>query len=128
MIAVLGGFGAAACWATTSDRTRSPFASVSSLLSSGALPLTPFATLFPQALLPLYIFEPRYLALLEDCLKTRSRLIGMIDKNIDGKIKVRVAADAASSATTVPPCISATCSTIARPSPEPGMLRAEVAR
>jgi uncharacterized protein len=44
------------------------------------LPIFPLsgALLLPRARLPLHIFEPRYLALLEDCLKTRSRLIGMI--------------------------------------------------
>ncbi|MFN3644446.1 MAG: LON peptidase substrate-binding domain-containing protein [Gemmobacter sp.] len=38
----------------------------------------PGALLLPRARLPLHIFEPRYLAMLDDCLKTRSRLIGMI--------------------------------------------------
>jgi len=38
----------------------------------------PGALLLPRAKLPLHIFEPRYLAMLEDCLKTRTRLIGMI--------------------------------------------------
>jgi len=38
----------------------------------------PGALLLPRARLPLHIFEPRYLAMLEDCLKTRERLIGMI--------------------------------------------------
>ena len=38
----------------------------------------PGVVLFPRARLPLHIFEPRYLALLEDCLKTPGRLIGMI--------------------------------------------------
>ena len=44
------------------------------------LPVFPLtgALLLPRARLPLHIFEPRYLALLEDVLKTRSRLIGMI--------------------------------------------------
>ena len=32
----------------------------------------------PRARLPLQIFEPRYLAMLEDTLKTSHRLIGMI--------------------------------------------------
>ncbi len=36
------------------------------------------ALLLPRARLPLHIFEPRYLAMIEDCLKTRARLIGMI--------------------------------------------------
>jgi uncharacterized protein len=38
----------------------------------------PGALLLPRARLPLHIFEPRYLAMIEDCLKTRTRLIGMI--------------------------------------------------
>lgn len=38
----------------------------------------PGALLLPRARLPLHIFEPRYLALLEDCMKTPHRLIGMI--------------------------------------------------
>ena len=38
----------------------------------------PGALLLPRAKLPLHIFEPRYLAMLEDCMGTRSRLIGMI--------------------------------------------------
>ncbi|MFZ1727622.1 MAG: LON peptidase substrate-binding domain-containing protein [Albidovulum sp.] len=44
------------------------------------IPLFPLpgALLLPRALLPLQIFEPRYLAMLDDCLKTPHRLIGMI--------------------------------------------------
>ncbi len=38
----------------------------------------PGALLLPRARLPLHIFEPRYLAMLDDVLKTRDRLIGMI--------------------------------------------------
>lgn len=38
----------------------------------------PGALLLPRARLPLNIFEPRYLALLEDTLRTPHRLIGMI--------------------------------------------------
>lgn len=38
----------------------------------------PGALLLPRARLPLNIFEPRYLAMLEDTLKTQNRLIGMI--------------------------------------------------
>ena len=38
----------------------------------------PGALLLPRARLPLHIFEPRYLAMIEDCLATRHRLIGMI--------------------------------------------------
>lgn len=38
----------------------------------------PGALLLPRARLPLHIFEPRYLQMLDDTLKTPSRLIGMI--------------------------------------------------
>ena len=38
----------------------------------------PGALLLPRARLPLHIFEPRYLAMVDDCLKTGHRLIGMI--------------------------------------------------
>lgn len=38
----------------------------------------PGALLLPRARLPLHIFEPRYLAMLDDCLKSRNRLIGMV--------------------------------------------------
>lgn len=44
------------------------------------IPLFPLpgALLLPRARLPLHIFEPRYLAMLDDTLKTRHRIIGMI--------------------------------------------------
>ncbi len=38
----------------------------------------PGALLLPRGRLPLHIFEPRYLAMLDDALKTRERLIGVI--------------------------------------------------
>ncbi|SFE83458.1 hypothetical protein SAMN04515678_11834 [Roseivivax sediminis] len=38
----------------------------------------PGALMLPRARLPLHLFEPRYLAMLDDCLKTESRLIGMV--------------------------------------------------
>jgi len=38
----------------------------------------PGALLLPRARLPLHIFEPRYLAMLEDCMATPQRLIGMV--------------------------------------------------
>jgi Lon protease-like protein len=38
----------------------------------------PGALLLPRARLPLHIFEPRYLQMLDDTLKTKHRLIGMI--------------------------------------------------
>lgn len=45
-----------------------------------SLPVFPLsgALLLPRARLPLHIFEPRYLAMVEDALATRPRLIGMI--------------------------------------------------
>lgn len=45
----------------------------------------PGALLLPRARLPLHIFEPRYVAMLDDCLKTQSRLIGMIQPNPTAK-------------------------------------------
>lgn len=44
------------------------------------IPLFPLpgALLLPRARLPLHIFEPRYLQMVDDTLKTRHRLIGMI--------------------------------------------------
>lgn len=44
------------------------------------IPLFPLpgALLMPRARLPLHIFEPRYLAMIDDVLKTQSRLVGMI--------------------------------------------------
>ena len=41
----------------------------------------PGALMLPRARLPLHIFEPRYLAMLDDALKTPERLIGMIQPN-----------------------------------------------
>jgi Lon protease-like protein len=41
----------------------------------------PGALLLPRARLPLHLFEPRYLAMLEDALATPHRLIGMIQPN-----------------------------------------------
>lgn len=42
------------------------------------------ALLLPRGRLPLHVFEPRYLAMLEDCMKTPHRLIGMVQPR-DGK-------------------------------------------
>ncbi|MFZ7092103.1 LON peptidase substrate-binding domain-containing protein [Primorskyibacter sp. 2E233] len=49
----------------------------------GVIPVFPLpgALLLPRARLPLHIFEPRYLAMLEDSLKTDTRLIGMVQPN-----------------------------------------------
>ena len=51
----------------------------------------PGALLLPRARLPLNIFEPRYLAMLEDTLKTPHRLVGMIQPVLvpDGKPEPR---------------------------------------
>ena len=54
------------------------------MISAADLPSTlalfplPGALLLPRARLPLHIFEPRYLAMLDDTLKTPHRLIGMV--------------------------------------------------
>ena len=49
----------------------------------GTIPVFPLpgALLLPRARLPLHIFEPRYLAMLDDALKTPERLIGMVQPN-----------------------------------------------
>ncbi|PSL21306.1 LON peptidase substrate-binding domain-containing protein [Shimia abyssi] len=41
----------------------------------------PGALLLPRARLPLHIFEPRYLAMLDDALKSGQRVIGMVQPN-----------------------------------------------
>ncbi|MGI9372542.1 MAG: LON peptidase substrate-binding domain-containing protein [Hyphomicrobiales bacterium] len=57
------------------------------MINAAELPQTlpifplPGALLLPRARLPLHIFEPRYLQMLEDTLKTSTRLIGMIQPN-----------------------------------------------
>ncbi len=57
------------------------------MLKSADLPDTiavfplPGALLLPRSRLPLHIFEPRYLQMLEDTLKTPQRLIGMVQPN-----------------------------------------------
>ena len=54
------------------------------MISGADLPQTipifplPGALLLPRARLPLHVFEPRYLAMFDDTLKTPHRLIGMI--------------------------------------------------
>lgn len=50
------------------------------------IPLFPLpgAVLMPRARIPLHLFEPRYLQMLEDALKTEHRLIGMIQPEGDG--------------------------------------------
>lgn len=46
----------------------------------GTIPVFPLpgALLLPRSRLPLHLFEPRYLQMFEDCLKTSHRLIGMV--------------------------------------------------
>ena len=57
---------------------------MNSMIAAADLPPTipvfplPGALLLPRARLPLHIFEPRYLAMLDDTLKTSHRLIGMV--------------------------------------------------
>ncbi len=54
------------------------------MISAADLPPTiplfplPGALLLPRARLPLHLFEPRYLTMMEDALKTPHRLIGMV--------------------------------------------------
>lgn len=54
----------------------------------GTIPVFPLpgALLLPRARLPLHIFEPRYLQMLDDALKTDQRLIGMVQPNeVEGR-------------------------------------------
>lgn len=53
---------------------------ISSIDLPDTIPVFPLpgALLLPRARLPLQIFEPRYLAMLDDTLKTDHRLIGMV--------------------------------------------------
>ena len=47
----------------------------------------PKAILLPRSRLPLHIFEPRYLAMVDDCLKTPHRFIGMLQPTgIEGRL------------------------------------------
>lgn len=50
------------------------------------IPLFPLtgAVLMPRARIPLHVFEPRYLQMLDDALKTEHRLIGLIQPEGDG--------------------------------------------
>ncbi|HKL05158.1 MAG TPA: LON peptidase substrate-binding domain-containing protein [Roseovarius sp.] len=41
----------------------------------------PGALMLPRSRLPLHLFEPRYLAMLDDALKTPHRMIGMVQPN-----------------------------------------------
>ncbi|WP_085864314.1 LON peptidase substrate-binding domain-containing protein [Pseudooctadecabacter jejudonensis] len=46
----------------------------------------PGALLLPRARLPLHLFEPRYLAMLDDAMKTDHRMIGMIQPNGEDRL------------------------------------------
>ena len=51
----------------------------------------PGALLLPRAKLPLHIFEPRYLQMLEDAMKTKHRLIGMVQpRDVPGSTEKRL--------------------------------------
>ena len=51
----------------------------------------PGALLLPRARMPLHIFEPRYLTMLDDTLKTPTRLIGMVQpREIPGSDEKRL--------------------------------------
>lgn len=56
------------------------------------IPLFPLpgALLLPRGRLPLHIFEPRYLQMIEDCMKTGPRLIGMIQPRPAPKGELRL--------------------------------------
>ena len=47
----------------------------------------PGALLLPRARLPLHLFEPRYLAMLDDAMKTEHRMIGMIQPNGEDRLQ-----------------------------------------
>ena len=50
----------------------------------------PGAMILPRSHLPLHVFEPRYLAMIDDALKTEHRLIGMIQPYTDGDKEKRL--------------------------------------
>ena len=51
----------------------------------------PGALLLPRSRLPLHLFEPRYLAMMDDALKTPGRLIGMIQpRDVPGSDTTRL--------------------------------------
>lgn len=67
------------------------------MMSAADLPDTipvfplPGALLLPRARLPLHIFEPRFLAMLDDTLKTSHRLIGMVQpREVPGSSEKRL--------------------------------------
>ena len=57
------------------------------------IPVFPLAgaLLLPRAKLPLHLFEPRYLQMLEDAMKTKHRLIGMVQpRDVPGSAQKRL--------------------------------------
>jgi uncharacterized protein len=57
------------------------------------IPVFPLAgaLLLPRAKLPLHLFEPRYLQMLEDAMKTKHRLIGMVQpRDVPGSAEKRL--------------------------------------
>lgn len=57
------------------------------------IPVFPLAgaLLLPRAKLPLHLFEPRYLQMLEDAMKTKHRLIGMVQpREVPGTAEKRL--------------------------------------
>lgn len=59
----------------------------------GTIPVFPLpgALMLPRARLPLHIFEPRYLAMLDDTMKTSHRLIGMVQpREVPGSAEKRL--------------------------------------
>src|SRR5262245_34911268 len=63
-----------ATWLGTRPKRSLEPVSMSSVDCAAPLPIFPLPTvqLFPHALLPLHVFEPRYRALLKDCLAGQS--------------------------------------------------------
>ena len=58
-----------------------------------SIPVFPLAgaLLLPRAKLPLHLFEPRYLQMLEDAMKTKHRLIGMVQpREVPGSTEKRL--------------------------------------
>ena len=56
------------------------------------LPVFPLSNfiIFPRTTVPLNIFEPRYIQMVDECMKS-SRIIGMIQPKKTGKLKKRLA-------------------------------------
>ena len=68
------------------------------MITAASLPDTipifplPGALLLPRTRLPLHLFEPRYLQMLDDTMKTQTRLIGLIQPREapDGSVKLQL--------------------------------------